>query len=295
MKRLKKFKLNPHTVALFSISALFTLLVFSPAQKFTRLFSVQKTAIAYPKPSPSFTPTPSPSLTPTPTPAPTYTGFCLNIPVLMYHHIQPLAEAKKIGNGQLTVDVGMFDKQMHYLVSGGYNAISADQLVQALVTKRRLSPKSIVITIDDGYSDMFTYAYPVLQKYNLKASLMIPTGLIDNQGYLSWTQLKQMIDSGLVSAYDHTWSHNSLPADSTEKAQYEILTAKKQLEDHLGKSQNIFAYPYGSENNFVINLLKSDGFIAAFSIIPGITQCDSFIMTLHRTRIGNSPLSTYGI
>ena len=124
---------------------------------------------------------------------------------------------------------------------------------------------------------------------------MIPTGLIENIDYLTWSQLKEMHSSSLVFAYNHTWSHKNLGAASNDVISKEVLTAKGQLETNLGKPVNIFAYPYGSENNTVINFLRQNGFIAAFSTIPGQVQCDSFLMTLHRTRIGNSPLFSYGI
>lgn len=246
------------------------------------------------------TPTVSPSPMPSPTPifkdaALVFAGYCIRVPVLMYHHIEPMAQAKNKRHTSLTVDSGEFDKQMSYLVSSGYTTITADQLAAALINHGVLPAKSIVITMDDGYSDIFNYAFPILKKYNLKANLMIATGLVENPGYLTWGQLREMVGSSLVTAYDHTWSHNSLPADSREKAQNEILTAKKQLEQNLGKTVDIFAYPYGSQNARVINLLREDGFVAAFSTIRGVTQCSSYIMSLHRTRIGNAPLSSYGI
>jgi len=221
-------------------------------------------------------------------------GFCLNVPTLLYHHIEPIAQAQQEGHAWLTVDVATFDKQMAYLVSRSYSTISADTLAQALITHQKL-PKSVVLTFDDGYRDFYTNAYPIIRKYNLTANLMIPTGLLENSSYLTWSQLKEITGSGLVFAYDHTWSHSSLPKDSKDKAQFEILTAKKQLESNLGKPVNIFAYPYGSENGAAIDLLRSDGFIAAFSTIGGFTQCNSFIMSLHRNRISNSPLSSFGL
>jgi len=221
--------------------------------------------------------------------------YCLNVPVLMYHHIQPYNLAKERGQTSLTVDSVVFDQQMSYLASGGYTSISADELANALKTHSALPPKPIVITMDDGYKDNFEYAFPVVQKYGLVANIMIPTGLMENPGWLTWNDLKTMVDSGRFFAYDHTWSHVALAGASDEKIQTEVMTAKKQLEDHLGKTVNVFAYPYGSENSKVVDILRQNGFSAAFSTIPGKTQCDSFIMTLHRTRVGNGSLTSYGL
>ena len=75
----------------------------------------------------------------------------------------------------------------------------------------------------------------------------------------------------------------------------EILTAKKDLEEKLGKTVNIFSYPYGSMSKSVEDILKSNGFIAAFSTINGSLQCDSLIFSLRRTHIGNAPLSAFGL
>lgn len=247
--------------------------------------------------SPSITPLPTliPSVFPTvePTQAP-LPGFCLKIPVLMYHHIQPWARAKEKGQTALSVDNEIFDQQLSYLISNGYTVITPDELINALRTNSQVLSKSIVITLDDGYRDIYEYAYPILKKYNLKASLAIPTGLMEGSDYLTWPQIEEMGRSGLVSFMNHTWSHYSLGKADIDKIKYEITTAKQQLEQH-GQSSNIFVYPYGSLTNKVIEILGQNGFAGAFSTTSGIYQCDSFIMSLHRTRIGNAPLSYFGL
>lgn len=235
------------------------------------------------------------SATPSATPEPVYTGYCLKVPVIYYHHVEPLAQAKTEGHAQLTVDSGVFDTQMAYLSSHGYTTFSAEQLINALITKSGLPGKPIVVTADDGYSDFYTYAFPILQKYHIVASLAIPTGLMGNDGYMNWDQLKQMVGTGQIFAYNHTWSHTNLGGGSRDKDQFEVSTAKSQLQSNLGKSSNVFFYPYGGESKTATDILSANGYNAAFSTIPGIVQCDSFLMSLHRTRIGNSSLAAYGL
>lgn len=239
------------------------------------------------------TPSATPSATPTPTIA--YTGYCLNIPVIFYHHVEPMAQAKQEGHGGLTVDVANFDSQMQYLVSRGYHTVTAEDVILTLRHQKSLPPKPVAVTLDDGYSDIFNYAFPITRKYGIIMNLMIPTGLMDNPGYLSWNNLGNMISSGSVFAYDHTWSHYSMPAGNDAKDQMEIMTAKQQLESHFGKTVDVFAYPYGIGNGRIQNLLVKDGFTGAYSTIGGTVQCDSFIFNLHRIRIGNASLSAYGL
>lgn len=236
-----------------------------------------------------------PSIIPPPTLEPKLVGFCLKVPILLYHHIEPIDQANKKGYGWMDVDPVVFEQQISYLNAQGYKTISIEELAQALISHQDLPVKTVALTVDDGYQDIYDFAFPIIQKYHVTLNLMIPTGLINNQGYLSWGQLKQMTGSGLVTAYDHTWSHASLGNASKDKIEYEIAISKKQLEDQLGKEVKIFAYPYGSESNSIREVLQSNGFSAALSTIPGYYQCDSFIMSLHRNRIGNTSLTSYGL
>lgn len=269
-----------------------------------------KTAIIYPIPkklslnivkiklTPTPTLIPTATLTPTPTPEPTATpmpGFCLRVPVLLYHHIQPTTLAKEKGQLGLSVDNGVFDQQMAYLNSKGYTTISALQLIQALANKSGLPGKSIVITIDDGYRDIFDYAYPIIQKYRITVNLAIPTGLMEGANYLTWNQIREMKGSGIVNFMNHTWSHYSVGKGNLDKIRYEVETANQQLEQNTGQKPNIFVYPFGTNGTGVVQLLQEEGFIGAFSTIPGYIQCDSILMSLRRNRIGNSALSYYGL
>lgn len=246
---------------------------------------------------PTSVPSATRSATPTysVTPTPVLTGYCLNVPVLFYHHIQPLATAMAHNNTSLTVSNDIFDTQMQYIVNNGYTTITAKQLIDALKNHSTLPAKSIVITLDDGYRDNYIYAYPIFQKYHLIANIMLATGLMEGADYLTWGQIGEMKNSGLIYYTDHTWSHYPVNKGTVDKIQYEIQTAKQQIEAHTGQSTDIFTYPYGAFNNSAITLLQQDEFVGAFSTISGKIQCDSFIMTLHRTRIGNAPLSLYGI
>lgn len=242
-------------------------------------------------PTPAATPTPIPSEEP----EPNYTGYCLNVPVIFYHHVQPMAEAQAQWHAQFTVDSGVFDAQMAYLVGQGYTPISAKQLADVLINKRGLPSKPVVVTIDDGYEDIYKYAYPIIQKYGIQISLAISTGLLNNPNYMSWDQLKQMAGSGNVTFYNHSWSHANIAGVSRDKALYEVSTAKKQLSEYLDSNNNVFFYPYGGINNVATDVLRENEYAVGFSTLPGTIQCDSFLMSLHRTRIGNSALSSYGL
>jgi peptidoglycan/xylan/chitin deacetylase (PgdA/CDA1 family) len=238
---------------------------------------------------------PYPTITIIPTPVP-LTGFCLHVPIMTYHHIQPESIAKDLGQTSLTVDNGIFDQQMAYLTANGYTPIWANELINALLTHAQLPGKPVMITMDDGYADNATYALPILQKYGIKANLMLVSGLVGgNSDMLTWDQVNQMKSSGLIYFTNHTWSHYAITNGLQSKIESEIDLAQTEIQEHTEQTVNVFTYPYGSFNNNAIQTLQRKGYIGAYSTIPGQYQCDSFVMTLHRTRIGNGSLASYGL
>lgn len=221
--------------------------------------------------------------------------YCLNVPILLYHHIEPMEIASKSGHAQLTVDSGNFEMQMEYLKLNNFHTISADELADALIYRRSLPEKSIAITMDDGYEDNYTYAYQILKKYDLTGNFIIPTGLLEKEGYMSWSQLKEISDNPKMRIYNHTFSHAYLAGETKEKILDEISKAQEQLVNNLGKPIDVFIYPYGAFDESIFGLLKDMGFKAALSTNGGSTQCTSDIWKLKRLHIGNAPLTSYGL
>lgn len=236
----------------------------------------------------------------TPTPAATQSAaepaadYCVEVPVLMYHHIQPLQVASILGHAPLTVDSTLFENQMMYLKNYGYTALSADDLVSALKHKQQLPKKPIMITIDDGYDDNFTYAYLTAKKLQMVMNFMISTQLIGKPGYMNWDHLREMHANEFARIYNHTATHAPLGYILKNQIQQELTTSKEDFKRELNYTTGIFTYPYGSYTPIAIDVLKEDGFNAAFTTEDGQTHCLSNIMQLKRKRIGNAPMSSYG-
>jgi peptidoglycan/xylan/chitin deacetylase (PgdA/CDA1 family) len=161
-------------------------------------------------------------------------------------------------------------------------------------TQQWLPPKTVLITIDDGYDDVYDYAFPIAKKYNIVLNLMIPTGLLGKPNYMTWDELKELSQSELVHIYNHTNSHAELTKLNREEKTREVREAKEQLANQLGNHTTVFSYPYCSIDEEAIDVVKQQGYVAGFSTKGGTEQCTSFIMTLHRTHIGNSNLDGYG-
>lgn len=248
------------------------------------------------------TPTSTPSITPTSTPTPkplTFTemnalyGPCVNLPVLMYHHIQESETAKTNGNSGLTVNPENFEKHLAYLNDRGYISITPAQLISFFDSGVSLPKKSVMLTFDDGYDDLAIFAAPLLSRYNVKSSVFLPTGLLENPGYLTWNTISSLASQGIYFG-NHTWSHKNM-GTSLETIKSEITTAATQLSDHGLDPLKVFVYPYGTISQRAIGFLRESGYQLAFTTVPGRIACAKQRLTIPRLRIGNPPLSNYGL
>ncbi|HVN94911.1 MAG TPA: polysaccharide deacetylase family protein [Syntrophorhabdaceae bacterium] len=87
---------------------------------------------------------------------------------------------------------------------------------------------------------------------------------------LSWSEIKEMYESRLVSFGAHTVSHPILTRIPPEKTRYEIEIPKLQIEQQLGEEVRFFAYPNGSISDYdesVKTMVKEAGYTLAFTTV----------------------------
>ena len=220
--------------------------------------------------------------------------YCLNVPIIMVHHVEDMSIATQLGHPQLTLDYHYFDEDIKYLVDNHYHLLSLEILVHAILNHGTVPPKSVVMTVDDGYIDAYTYAFLVAKKYHAIVNFMVPTGLVGQPDYLLWDHLKEMAASPYAEIYNHTYSHAALGLISQDQIIQEVTTANQDLKKNLGITNDIVVYPYGSYNDLAIQTVKQLGMIAAVSTDPGTNDCISNIYKLPRVRVGNEPIEDYG-
>lgn len=241
----------------------------------------------------------SQSATPTPRPL-TFAemneqfGPCTTLPTLMYHHIEEVAKATAEHHPNLAVSPEIFRAQLTYLSSHGYKTVFPDSVINFFDQGVKPTSKSVILTFDDGYDDFYTNVFPLLKEFGMKAVLFLPTGLTNNPGYLTWNQVTEMANSGKVFIANHSWSHKSMDSGETH-AEKEIKTADAQLFDHGLNTPKVFAYPYGTTSEYSIKDLAMLGYKIAFTTKHGSVLCSKQRLVLPRVRVGNAPLSSYGL
>lgn len=212
-------------------------------------------------------------------------------PILMYHEILPNPDSAY----RLAVSIKAFDRQMAFLKKHHYNVITLEALADLIKEKKRIPPRTIVITLDDGYWNNFTYAFPILKKYNLPATIFIiinEVGRINKFGKrdrLSWDEIKLMQDLRIITFGSHALGPEPL-INFKDKAEIkrQIFDSKKILEERLGRKVVAFSYPEGRFNAKIRQWVIDAGYKLAVTTSPGKKFPDDDLFALKRLRISSS-------
>lgn len=245
---------------------------------------VDSTTVAnQPSSEPKSTPLSTPRSTPNPQ---TFIGRSIKVPILTYHYIgnNPNPEFDKTRDN-LSVSPTDFESQLEYLKNNDYTPITLDTMYAGLMGLEKLPEKSIVLTFDDGYIDFFVNAYPILKKYNFKATSFIPTGLIGQGYYLTWEQIQEMQKSGLTSFQAHSINHPNLTLLDPLSIKVEVLDSKKELEQRLNSIVNFFCYPYGASSTQIQGIVQSSGYIGAVGTWNGSIISEGNLYNMPRIKI----------
>jgi peptidoglycan/xylan/chitin deacetylase (PgdA/CDA1 family) len=126
------------------------------------------------------------------------------------------------------------------------------------------------ITFDDGWDGTFTHALPVLQKYDLEATLFVTTNLLGKPGFMKAEDLKNLPTNLKIGSHAHT--HTMLDELSYREVEEELKLSKKILEDLTGSEVNTFAFPGGSFMNDHIKIAHDVGYKLIFNSMIGINH-----------------------
>ena len=175
--------------------------------------------------------------------------------ILMYHMIGERLDGGRFN--KLRVAPGEFERQLKWLLDNGWRFAFLSELADMAGT-----PKTVVLTFDDGYRDNYAAAHPLLVKYGAKATLFLvvdrfdrdwsstkkahhDTGELMREAKLGDAEVREMLDSGNWELAAHTLTHAVLPDLTDADRQHEIEEAKARLEATFGTEVSSFAYPFG--------------------------------------------------
>jgi peptidoglycan/xylan/chitin deacetylase (PgdA/CDA1 family) len=171
------------------------------------------------------------------------------IPILTFHAIDRQAST-------VSFPPDAFARGLKMLHERGYRALSLFQIAQYLHHKLPIPERSVAITFDDGYSSVYECAFPILQQYNMPATLFLTVGqdrarandepfpTMNGRVMLTWRQVQEMQKYGIAIGA-HTLTHPDLTRLQEKDLRTEILSSKAVIENTCGERVSAFAYPFG--------------------------------------------------
>ena len=214
------------------------------------------------------------------------------VPILMYHSVDADAQSEN----RLAVTADTFSRQMRFLKEHSYNVIPLEELVVLIRGGEEIPAKTVVITLDDGYKDNFTYVFPILEKHQIPATLFLITNEVGRpqDDRLTWEQILEMQDSGLIFFGSHCVGAEPLiNIESEEELKYQITASKKILEERLGRQVNLFSYPEGFFDDKIKALVVQAGYKGAVATNPGPDYPDDDPFALKRLRISENAANLF--
>ena len=173
--------------------------------------------------------------------------------VVMLHQVTPHEDASG-----MNMPPAKFEQLLQYLVKRKATLCFVSELDQY-----NGQSNVFALSFDDGFMDNYQYAYPLLKKYNAKATIYLATK-IEGIEKLNAEQIREMSESGLIEFGAHTQHHVNLLQTSDREAYDEILKSKQDVEALVGRCPS-FAYPFGRYNKKHQQMVREIGFKNAVS------------------------------
>lgn len=239
--------------------------------------------------------------------------------VLSYHEI---AERDQALVPEYAVTPTNFVRQMDWLRNNGYHFVSVSDVLADRDGKKPLPEKAVLITFDDGYQSVYDHAWPIIKMFRIPAVIAVVGNWLEEKDHvnfdgksvpraqlLSWDELREMSQSGLVEIGSHSFDlHHGLqgnpqgnmqPAATTrrylpESKGYENEASYRQrvqadlkrnndlIRRYIGKSPRVIAWPYGRYNNIARDIALQQGMPIGLTLDDGANVDDTPLWGLRR-------------
>jgi peptidoglycan/xylan/chitin deacetylase (PgdA/CDA1 family) len=181
------------------------------------------------------------------------------VPILTYHSLDDSGSV-------ISVTPAAFRAHVRSLADRGFSGIPLGRLLDGWEGRASLPPRSVVLTFDDAFRNFAEAARPVLESHGFSATVFAVAGragatndwpgqlaAVPRLPLLSAAELRELAAAGFEIG-SHGLTHAALDGLSPADAEREVVGSKRALEDALGRSVEVLAYPYGRSDAFVRTL-----------------------------------------
>lgn len=221
-------------------------------------------------------------------------------PILCYHRVGGPHESDA-----MTMPLWLFEQQMAFLYRH-YHPMRLGTLVTSISAGHPVPDRAVAVTFDDGYEDTFIRAWPVLRRFGIPATVFVTTGFIDrtvtskslsHAAMLTWPMVQALQRDG-IEIGSHTVTHAVLSQLGADACTDEVAASKQRLEERLGTSVELFAYPYGdapSVHYAAQAAVRQAGYRAACTTVAGFNGAGTDLFALHRIAPSRRDLAAFAL
>ena len=187
------------------------------------------------------------------------------------------------------IPLDVFESQLQYLSEKGYSVLTLGQALYRLRSGEGIAEKSVVLTVDDGYSSFLSGAMPLLREYGFPATLFVQSENVGDPGYLGWDELRRLQSEG-IEIGNHSASHahflNMSQDRRLERFREDIRQAQHKFASELGEAPDLFSYPFGEYTPGMQEVIRDMGFAAATAQKSGVMHAGGDHYALPRFPMG---------
>jgi peptidoglycan/xylan/chitin deacetylase (PgdA/CDA1 family) len=215
------------------------------------------------------------------------------IRVLFYHRIaDTTAEGESTG---VTISQRTFRAHLALLEKWGYAPITFHDYQLYLGGVLSLPKKPVILTFDDGYKDLHTYALPVMKEFGMRGVIFIvgdrrmrtnewDEGISPSYQLLDEEQILEFHEAGFEIGA-HSMHHIRLTSVSASDAWEELHQARISIEILLNSPVQTFSYPYGLLNDELKSMAQQAGYSVACAAFSGPPVFGSDLLEVRRIKM----------
>lgn len=179
------------------------------------------------------------------------------------------------------------------------NPVPIRLMIDWLEGRSTIPPKAVAVTFDDGLLEVLEYAAPILEEYQIPATLFVATGLVSmgicgadpsfsvSRPLMGWNDIRKLHNAGW-SIGSHSITHPKLALLKTEQVLKELQESRQDVEQHIGEAVDLLAYPYGTPGTVSQRdqkLAREAGYHAAFMNVTSPLTLGADMMALPRSKV----------
>ncbi|WP_440905788.1 polysaccharide deacetylase family protein [Catenovulum sp. SX2] len=198
--------------------------------------------------------------------------------ILQYHHVdENTPDVTSLSNEKFIQHLQLIEKL-------GFTVVDLAEAIDKVRAGEVLPDKSVAISFDDGYKNIAKQALPELKKRGWPATIFVNPGLLAKSPsfYLTWDELKYWSKHKMTIA-NHGWEHDYWVRDNAatnmnwqQKIKQSITKTEQAIEQHIGYSKKLVAYPYGEYDSWIQTWLKQQKLITFGQQSGAVAQFSDF-------------------